>query len=63
MGLLTFALNVTLDGCCDHRVGVVDDAGRAFLPSEQARAKNATVRTAVVFAMRRRDLSIGPELG
>jgi dihydrofolate reductase len=25
MGLLTFALNVTLDGCCDHRVGVVDD--------------------------------------
>ncbi|HTP27656.1 MAG TPA: dihydrofolate reductase family protein [Anaeromyxobacteraceae bacterium] len=26
MGLLTFALNVTLDGCCDHREGVVDDA-------------------------------------
>src|SRR6185369_13134853 len=26
MGLLTFALNVTLDGCCDHRVGVADDA-------------------------------------
>jgi dihydrofolate reductase len=25
MGLLTFALNVTLDGCQDHRVGVVDD--------------------------------------
>ena len=25
MGLLTFALNVTLDGCCDHRVGVADD--------------------------------------
>jgi dihydrofolate reductase len=25
MGLLTFALNVTLDGCCDHRAGVVDD--------------------------------------
>lgn len=25
MGLLTFALNVTLDGCTDHRVGVVDD--------------------------------------
>ena len=25
MGLLTFALNVTLDGCCDHREGVVDD--------------------------------------
>ena len=25
MGILTFALNVTLDGCCDHREGVVDD--------------------------------------
>jgi dihydrofolate reductase len=26
MGLLTFALNVTLDGCCDHREMVADDA-------------------------------------
>ena len=26
MGLLTFALNVTLDGCCDHREGIADDA-------------------------------------
>ena len=25
MGLLTFGINVTLDGCCDHAVGVVDD--------------------------------------
>ena len=25
MGLLTFALNVTLDGCIDHREGIVDD--------------------------------------
>ena len=25
MGLLTFALNVTLDGCIDHRAGVADD--------------------------------------
>jgi dihydrofolate reductase len=25
MGILTFALNVTLDGCCDHREGVADD--------------------------------------
>lgn len=24
-GRLTFALNVTLDGCCDHREGIVDD--------------------------------------
>jgi len=25
MGLLTFGLNTTLDGCCDHRVGIADD--------------------------------------
>ena len=25
MGLLTFGINVTLDGCCDHAVGIVDD--------------------------------------
>jgi dihydrofolate reductase len=25
MGLLTFGLNVTLDGCCDHRAGIADD--------------------------------------
>ena len=25
MGLLTFAINVTLDGCCDHRVGIADE--------------------------------------
>ena len=25
-GLLTFAINVTLDGCCDHREVIADDA-------------------------------------
>lgn len=25
MGLVTFAINVTLDGCCDHRAGLADD--------------------------------------
>ena len=30
MGLLTFALNLTLDGCVDHREGVVDDETHAF---------------------------------
>jgi dihydrofolate reductase len=25
MGLLTFGINVTLDGCCDHRAGIADD--------------------------------------
>ena len=26
MGLLTFGINLTLDGCCDHRVGIADEA-------------------------------------
>ena len=26
MGIMTFALNVTLDGCIDHRVGIADEA-------------------------------------
>lgn len=25
MGLLTFSLNLTLDGCVDHREGIADD--------------------------------------
>lgn len=30
MGLLTFSLNVTLDGCVDHRVGIADEETHAF---------------------------------
>jgi len=30
MGLLTFSLNVTLDGCVDHRAGIADDETHAF---------------------------------
>lgn len=30
MGLLTFSINVTLDGCVDHRVGVADEETHAF---------------------------------
>ncbi|MFN7979228.1 MAG: dihydrofolate reductase family protein [Vicinamibacterales bacterium] len=30
MGLLTFCLNITLDGCVDHREGVVDDETHTF---------------------------------
>ena len=30
MGLLTFGLNVTLDGCVDHRVGIADDETHVF---------------------------------
>lgn len=30
MGLLTFAMNVTLDGCVDHLEGIADDETHAF---------------------------------
>lgn len=30
MGLLTFSINVTLDGCVDHRGGIADDETHAF---------------------------------
>lgn len=30
MGLLTFSINLTLDGCVDHQEGIADDETRAF---------------------------------
>src|SRR5678810_586072 len=30
MGLLTFGINVTIDGCVDHREGIADDETHAF---------------------------------
>jgi dihydrofolate reductase len=30
MGLLTFSINVTLDGCIDHQEGIADDGTHAF---------------------------------
>ena len=30
MGLLTFGINLTLDGCVDHREGIADDETHAF---------------------------------
>ncbi len=30
MGLLTFSLNVTLDGCVDHREGIADEETHAY---------------------------------
>jgi dihydrofolate reductase len=30
MGLLTLGLNMTLDGCCDHRKGVANDELRDY---------------------------------
>ncbi len=33
MGLLTFSINVTLDGCVDHREGIADDETHEFFTS------------------------------
>lgn len=33
MGLLTFSINVTVDGCVDHREGIADDETHAFFTS------------------------------
>src|SRR6476661_4177639 len=30
MGLLTFSMNITLDGCVDHQEGIADDETHAF---------------------------------
>jgi dihydrofolate reductase len=30
VGVLTFSINVTLDGCVDHRVGIADDETHGF---------------------------------
>jgi dihydrofolate reductase len=30
MGLLTFCLNLTLDGCVDHQEGIADDETHTF---------------------------------
>jgi dihydrofolate reductase len=30
MGLLTFSINITLDGCIDHQEGIADDETHAF---------------------------------
>ena len=30
MGLLTFSINITLDGCVDHEEGIADDETHAF---------------------------------
>ena len=30
MGQLTFAINVTLDGCVDHQEGIADDETHTF---------------------------------
>lgn len=33
MGLLTFSINLTLDGCLDHREGIADEETHAFFTS------------------------------
>ncbi|MEX1211794.1 MAG: dihydrofolate reductase family protein [Balneolaceae bacterium] len=38
MGLLTFSLNVTLDGCIDHQEGIADDETHAFFTNMMDKA-------------------------
>ena len=38
MGLLTFGINVTLDGCCDHRAGVTDEELHRYWAENLAQA-------------------------
>jgi len=38
MGLLTFSINVTLDGCVDHQEGIADDETYAFFTPSWTRA-------------------------
>src|SRR3982751_2168173 len=38
MGVLTFSINVTLDGCVDHQEGIADDETRAFFHPLHGRA-------------------------
>jgi dihydrofolate reductase len=35
---LRYSINVTLDGCCDHRVGIVDEESHRYWAAELARA-------------------------
>jgi dihydrofolate reductase len=38
MGLLRYGINVTLDGCCDHRAGLVDEELHSYWAESLARA-------------------------
>jgi len=46
MGLLTFNLNVTLDGCVDHQEGIADDETHAFLHPPHGRKRGDAVGAA-----------------
>ena len=35
---LRYSINVTLDGCCDHRVGVPDEESDRYWAAQLARA-------------------------
>ncbi len=38
MGLLTFSINVTLDGCCDHQAGSTDEELHRYWAENVAQA-------------------------
>jgi hypothetical protein len=44
MGLLTFSINVTLDGCVDHQEGIVDDETHAFADAARRRRASSGMR-------------------
>jgi hypothetical protein len=43
---LRYAINVTLDGCCDHQVGVPDEESDRYWAAQQLR-HNAEIDTGV----------------
>ncbi len=50
MGLLTFSINLTLDGCVDHREGIADDETHAFFTGLMDEA-GATLWGRVIYEM------------
>ena len=50
MGLLTFSLNVTLDGCVDHEEGIADDETHNFFTGLMDEGGAASAWTSVADA-------------
>jgi dihydrofolate reductase len=50
MRTLTYAINITLDGCCDHTAGMVDAESHAFWTERMARA-DALIYGRVTYGM------------
>lgn len=46
MGLLTFSLNITLDGCVDHQEGIADEETHAFFSRLEVPARSGEISVA-----------------